>query len=143
MHFYYWSKQQIKLFYIFTKTKLNEEQGVKYSKECRLERWVDVEEWDESHGIAANQCHRTSVDVLRGRLTGEPTVRMDYALSLLTSVVRFMSFLLNSPHPSWSRSYSGVYIPDKKLILPIFWIFLILNIPYSKYRVDNVMPIIK
>lgn len=78
------------------------------------------------------QCHRTSVDVLRGRLAGQPNVRMDYALSLVTSVVRFMSSSLNSPHPSWSRSYSVVYIPDKKLIVPIFGIiFLIQNIAWT------------
>lgn len=80
--------------------------------------------WDERHGIVPSQCHNTPVGVLRGRLAGQPNVQMDYALSLLTSVVRFMSSLLNSHHLSWPQSYSIV-------------------ISYSKYCIDSIMPIIK
>jgi len=65
------------------------------------------------------QCHRTSVDVLKGRLSVGRMCEVPNALSLVTSV-RFMSFPLNFPHLSCSRSYSAVYIPDKKLVVPIF-----------------------
>jgi hypothetical protein len=105
---------------------------MKYSKEYRLERWVYVEMWDESHGIESH----TMSQKIGGRTKGTAIYRAERAdesthFSLVTAV-RFMSSPLNSPRPSWSRSYSGVYIPNKKLIVPIFWIiFLIQNIVWT------------
>ncbi len=91
-----------------------------------------MEIWDESHGIVAGAMSQN----IGGRTKGTARYRAERAdasthFSLVRSV-RFMPFLLNSLHHSLSRSYSGVYIPDKKLIVPIFWIiFLIQNIAWT------------
>jgi hypothetical protein len=102
--------------------QISSKQGRMYRKECQLRYWIDVEIWDEGHGIVALQCHKTSVDVLKGRLGSGRRCKCRTHFSLVTSV-RFMSFSLKSLYHWLSRSYSVMCIPDKKLKLMIMKIF--------------------
>lgn len=100
---------------------------MKYSKTYRPKRWIDVEMCDESHGIDSTQCHRTAVDVLRGRLAGQPNVQMDTHFPYEHQWYVSCPLLLDSLHLSWSRSYSLF------LIQTIVWTMLCLSLSKGRY----------
>jgi hypothetical protein len=93
-------------------------QGIIYSKEYSLSHWMDVEIWDEGHGIVGVSMSQNIGGRTKRTASFGPNMQMVGAFSLLTSV-RFMSFALRSLHHSQSLSYSAVCIPDKKLRLMI------------------------